>query len=263
MTKDDLLVAVDRCFFAGSPESVEVEFRVLQAVSDRAQRLLSRADDLDVVFKKSTAWLESDDLVAFANSKHGGSILVGVHETRNLDGWPTGALAGCAVGDPERRKILAKANQCVPPVPVSIFVENRAERPFYRIEIPSGPRKPYCTAEGIYKIRNSGRSETLYPRQLLALFLETNGEEILRRAGLAPVPFGAPLPEIEPPIAVEGNQWSQAARDRPSRLRGLPPGRVETALRAESDAANRPEPAAECGVRLSSQDLCGFLMRIT
>jgi hypothetical protein len=103
----------------------------------------------------------------------------------------------------------------------------------------------------------------LYPRQLLALFLETNGEEILRRAGLAPVPFGAPLPEIEPPIAVEGNQWSQAARDRPSRLRGLPPGRVETALRAESDAANRPEPAAECGVRLSSQDLCGFLMRIT
>jgi hypothetical protein len=240
---------------------VEVEFQVLEAVSDRAQRLLSRADRLDVVFKKSMAWLQSDDLVAFANSKHGGAILVGVHETRNLDGWPTGALAGCAVGDPERRKILAKANQCVPPVPVSIFVENRAERPFYRIEIPSGPRKPYCTMEGIYKIRDNGRNETLYPRQLLAVFLEANGAEILRRAGLTPAPPGESLPEIEPPIAIEGHQWSQAARDLRSSLGELPPGHVETVLRAESDA-DRPEPAAECTVRLSSQDLCGFLMRI-
>lgn len=259
MAKDSLLVAVDGSFSSGSPDSAEVEFRILQAVSDRARRLLSRADELDVVFKKSTAWLQSDDMVAFANSKHGGAILVGVHETKNIYGWPTAALAGCAIGDPEKRKILNKAYQCVPPVPVSIFVENRAERPFYRIEVPSGPRKPYCTAEGIYKIRIDGRSETLYPRQLLALFLETNGEDILRRLGLAPACPSAPIQEVEQSMGPVGNEWSLPARDPGNNLQDPPPAQVETVLGAKVGATGCPEPAADCTVRLSSQDLCGFL----
>jgi hypothetical protein len=229
---------------------VEVEFRASPCISDRARRLLDRVDGLDVEFKRSTQDLRSDDLVGFANSRGGGAILIGVHEMRDATGQRRGVLAGCPIGDPERRRILAQARQCVPPVPVSIFEENRAERPFYRIEVPSGPRKPYCTAEGIYKIRNNGRNETLYPQQLLDLFLEANGEEILRRLGQAPDRLAVAVQEVQPHGAMDDEDASQSAWNSPR-----PP--------AASASGGFPEGTAECSVRLSSQDLCGFLMRIS
>jgi hypothetical protein len=85
------------------------------------------------------------------------------------------------VGDHEKRKILDRAQQCVPPINVTVHVENRTDKAFYRVEIPSGPNKPYCTSGGTYKTRGDGRKNTLYPTSLLALFLETEGGEFLRR----------------------------------------------------------------------------------
>ena len=249
MTKSNLLVAVSTRFSSGGADPVEVEFRGSQRISDRARRLLSRADGLDVEFRKSMAELRGDDLVGFANSRDGGAILIGVHETRDAGGRRRGFLAGCPIGDSERCRILAQAKQCVPPVAVSIFEENRAERPFYRIEVASGRRKPYCTADGIYKIRNNGRNETLYPAQLLDLLLETNGEEILRRLGQAPHGLAAAVEEIQPRGTMEERRGSQSAWESSRAL-------VETAPNGSA------EGTAECSVRLCSQDLFGFLMGI-
>ena len=154
-------------------------------ISQRARSLLSREEGFDVDFKRSLSGLEADDIVAFANSKGGGAILVGVDETRSADGRQVGVVVGCPVGDSEKRKILDKAHQCVPPVDLTVHVENRKEKPFYRIEIPPGANKPYCTSGGTYKSRGDGRKNTLYPTSLLALFLEAEGGEFLRRFQLA------------------------------------------------------------------------------
>jgi len=212
--------------FASAPDWVEIEYGEFQTISDRADRLLGQAEDFGVAFKKSLLGLESDDLVSFANSKSGGAILVGVNRTKYGNGRQRAGVIGCAIGDRERMKILAKSNQCVPPVPVSIFVENCAEMPFYRIEVPSGLHKPYCTSGGTYKIRGDGRNEMLYPAQLLALFLEAAGGEI--------------------PGWFEREALATASRAGGYALDGAP----------------FPDAASECSVRLSSQDLCGFLMRL-
>jgi ATP-dependent DNA helicase RecG len=157
------------------------EDREFATISERANRLLNREEGFDVDFKRAASGLDAEDLVSFANSERGGAILIGVDETKDGNGRQRAVVVGCPVGDGEKLKILSKANQCVPPVTVSLFVENSAEKPFYRIEIRSGPHRPYCTSGGTYKIRGDGRNETLYPPQLLALFLKTEGGEFLER----------------------------------------------------------------------------------
>lgn len=262
---DNALAAHHKAFSTGNPGSVEVEYTVLPAISDRARRLLSRPEHLDVECKKSTSELRSEDFVGFANSKTGGAILIGVHAAKRGSGKWGAVLSGCGIGESERRKILAMANQCVPPVPVSIFAENRAEKPFYRIEIPSGTRKPYCTAEGIYKIRNNRRNDTLYPPQLLALFLEADDGEILRRLVQASASVGAVLQDVKQSVALERKNWSESAWELRSGAQGSPRGPAEIVSHGESSAdgaGELPAGTAECPVRLSSQDLCGFLMRI-
>jgi len=227
MTNESVLVrAAGGRSIAGLPDWVEIEYGEFQTISDRASQLLGQAEDFGVAFKRSLLGLDSDDLVSFANSQSGGAILVGVNRTKYGNGRPRAAVVGCAIGDRERMKILAKSNQCVPPVPVAIFVENGAEMPFYRIEVPSGLHKPYCTSGGTYKIRGDGRNEMLYPAQLLALFLEVAGAEVTGRF------------EREASVAV-------------CRAGGTGP-----------DGGLFADSAGECDVRLSSQDLCGFLMRL-
>lgn len=163
------------------PQQPKGGVREFKGISDRAKQLLSREEGFDVDFKKAMSGLESDDLVSFANSKDGGTLLIGVEETKDVNGRQQAVVVGCPVGDAEKLKILSRATQCVPPIQVSIYIENSSTKPFYRIEIPSGPYKPYCTSGATYKTRGDGRKEPLNPPQLLALFLETEGGEFLRR----------------------------------------------------------------------------------
>src|SRR5262249_10559769 len=128
-----------------------------KTLSQRAKQLLSREEGFEVDFKRALSGLEAEDIVAFANSKAGGAILIGVDESKGADGRQAGIIVGCPVGDYDKRKILDKAHQCVPPVDVTVHVENRSDKAFYRLEIPSGPNKPYCTSGGTYKIRGDGR----------------------------------------------------------------------------------------------------------
>ena len=77
--------------------------------------------------------------------------------------------------------ILTKAQHCIPPVNIEIIIENLADKPFYRIEIPSGKSKSYCTQKGIYKIRDDGNNKLLTPQDLLTIFLENESEMFLKR----------------------------------------------------------------------------------
>lgn len=150
--------------------------------SVRARKLLALEENLDVDFKKSLAGLDSEDLVAFANSKGGGAILIGVEEEKLSHGRRRGRVVGCSVGDKERVGIVSRAHGCFPPIEVEVFVENLESKcPFLRIEIASGHDKPYCSPGGTYKIRGDGRNLPLVPSQLLQMFLENQSRDFVER----------------------------------------------------------------------------------
>lgn len=152
-----------------------------KSISKRSKELLKREEDFDVEFKETISALDNDDLVAFANSERGGTIFVGVKETKTKKGRQQVSIKGCNVGDSQKQKILGKAESCVPPVGVHIIVENSGKTPFYRIEIPSGKDKPYATLGGIYKIRGDGRAKALLPGDLLNMFMASEGKKFIER----------------------------------------------------------------------------------
>lgn len=149
-------------------------------LSARVKSLLERSETFDVEFKESVSGLESTDIVSFANSERGGTILIGIRETKSPKGQQRGQIVGCPIGDKEKLKILSKVNSCIPDVYVEIYVENLNDKPFFRIEIPSGADKPYCTSGGTYKIRGDGITQNLNPTQLLNLFETKESERFLR-----------------------------------------------------------------------------------
>jgi len=140
-----------------------------------------KREGFDADFKMTVKGIQATDLVAFANSENGGTILAGVGEVEDKNSMQKGRIIGCPVGDKERLFILSKAESCVPPVEVAIIIENYARKPIYRIEIPSGKEKPYCTAGGTYKIRGDGRTNTLLPGRLLTLYIEKQSETFFNR----------------------------------------------------------------------------------
>jgi predicted HTH transcriptional regulator len=76
---------------------------------------------------------------------------------------------------------MGKALSCNPPVQIEIYTENTSSNPFFRVEIPSGHQKPYCTNSGTYKIREDARNHPLHPEQLHSMFLDREGEEFRDR----------------------------------------------------------------------------------
>ena len=159
-------------------DSTKNSFKTL---SKRVKLLLNREEDYDVEFKESLSGLDSTDLVAFANSEAGGSLLIGVREMKTGKGGQKGEIIGCPIGDKQKLSIINKAEDCVPPLKIEIFVENSNRVPFYRIEIPSGNKRPYCTARGTYKIRGDGRTKALLPDRLLSMFAETESQQFIER----------------------------------------------------------------------------------
>jgi predicted HTH transcriptional regulator len=164
------------------------------ALSERARSLLERSEGYELEFKEALHALEPEDMVAFANSNKGGVILVGVREIEIENGRQRGEVVGCTVGDVEKLSILNRAESCVPPVAVEVFVETAHRKPFFRVEIPSGPSKPYCTAAGTYKIRGNGRTLPLLPSRLLTMFMASESQEFIER-------FKAATKELERGLA--------------------------------------------------------------
>jgi predicted HTH transcriptional regulator len=158
-----------------------VNDNVFDVITKRTKLLLDAEENYEIEFKQSVNGLDSADIVAFANSEHGGTILIGVKEDTGEKNRQRGKIIGCDVGDQERLNILSKSNSCIPKVDIEIYVENLKIKPFLRIEILPGKNKPYCTAGGTYKTRGYGLNEVLDPDRLLAMFLESENDRFLKR----------------------------------------------------------------------------------
>jgi len=154
---------------------------VFDVITKRTKQLLDAEENYEIEFKQSVGGLDSADIVAFANSEHGGTILIGVKEDTGEKNRQRGKIIGCDVGDQERLNILSKSNSCIPKVDMEIYVENLKMKPFFRVEISPGKNKPYCTAGGTYKIRGYGLNEVLDPGRLLSMFLESENDRFLKR----------------------------------------------------------------------------------
>jgi predicted HTH transcriptional regulator len=151
-------------------------------LSEEVEVLLGSQESRELDFKESVGGLSSDDLVAFANSESGGTVLLGVRENKDKRGRQLAEIVGCDIGDRAKLSILGKAGSCVPPVEVLVILENRdGKKPFFRVEIPSGSNKPYSTSGGTYKIRGDARNDPLTPNRLLSLFVDTENARFIRR----------------------------------------------------------------------------------
>lgn len=160
--------------------------RKYSGISTRAKVLLNKEESFDVDFK-SNSEISIEDLVAFANSESGGTILLGVDEIENEDGTQKGKIIGCNVSDMNKLKIVNKANQCIPHIDISIHIENSKDKPFYRLEIPSSKNKPHCTQKGIYKTRGDGANKPLLPQELIRIYLDSESDNFLKKYSKATI----------------------------------------------------------------------------
>src|SRR5437868_371930 len=109
-----------------------------QTITSDTQRLLDGMEGVEVDFK-SSANVDAEDLVAFANHPRGGTLLLGVQEEKTEGGPHRGRLVGCETSDRTRNAILAKAASCQPPIDAVVSFENLgAAEHIIRIDVPSG-----------------------------------------------------------------------------------------------------------------------------
>jgi hypothetical protein len=151
-----------------------------KTLSKLTQALLAEGESERADFKKLPDGISADDLVAFANSEDGGSILAGVDE-KTVDNVQVGIIRGCDVNDGTILQILNKAMSCVPPVSVDIHIENLADRPILRIDVASSPTRPHSTPKGVYCRRDGARNRALHPSELLKIFLDTEARAFASR----------------------------------------------------------------------------------
>jgi len=144
------------------------------------QFIITTEETGGIEYKRNISSLETDDLVAFANSILGGSIFIGVDELRE-GSKRFGKIVGCLVNDAEKRKIIDKANNCFPHVSLKVIEHKREDLEYYEVIIPSGKCKPYCTLKGTYCIRTATGKAAWLPDDLLALFVEKETRQFVSK----------------------------------------------------------------------------------
>lgn len=142
---------------------------------------LASGESEQIDFKRNPAGLTVDDLVAFANTKSGGEILLGVEEESNEDGSQYGVPVGCDLSDEVILQILNKAIAAIPPISVKLFAENTDANAIIRVVIPSSDSRPHCTPKGVYLRRDGSRNRPLHPPELLGIFLESESRAFAKR----------------------------------------------------------------------------------
>lgn len=148
-------------------------------IQEELLKMIKKEEGNEIEFKESLSGLKSEDIVAFANSKSGGVILVGVKDDTDNQGRQVGTVIGCQINDNGKLSILNKAQSCRPPVNVEITSAEINGISIYILEIPSGEYKPYCTDGGTYRIRGDGQKRSLYPSELLSLFMESERNKFI------------------------------------------------------------------------------------
>lgn len=144
------------------------------------KRMINGEEGTDVEYKRSISGLKSDDFISFANAK-GGTIIIGVEESKKPNGSQCGEIVGCKISDESKNKINSIAKDCRPPVIVEINTEYYRKKGIYRIDIKSASRKPVCTSGGTYKIRKSGANVLIDPDLMFSLILEREEQEFIKK----------------------------------------------------------------------------------
>jgi predicted HTH transcriptional regulator len=140
------------------------------------RRLLTSPEGLQVDFKRDAEGIKPDDIVAFANGG-GGTILIGVDEIKGINGVQRGKVVGCDVSDRERNKIVSRANNCRPAIPVQITVESYGKRTLMRVDISKGGL--HCTSNGTYKIHRDGQNDIIDPSLMAKIIVKLERYKIL------------------------------------------------------------------------------------
>lgn len=154
------------------------EYKSLRA---ETKLMLEGQEGREVDFKEAPGGVKPEDFVAFANTI-GGSILVGVRETTAPDGSQKGIIVGCSISDQTRQNFISTAASCRPSISITVSIENlNTDKPIYRIDIPEGAEKPYCTSSGTYKYRAEGQRVAIDPTQMQAIILERESEKFVAR----------------------------------------------------------------------------------
>ena len=130
-------------------------------IPDKTSTFLREGESERCDFKRSPEGISGDDLVAFANTEIGGSILVGVSEIASSGGAQTGLVVGCDVSDATILQIANKALACLPPVAIKVHIESVNELSFLRVDVPSSSTKPHCTPKGVYCRRDGSRNRAI------------------------------------------------------------------------------------------------------
>ncbi|RKZ34393.1 ATP-binding protein, partial [bacterium] len=155
---------------------------VYNGLTERTRRLLDGAENLFVDFKREIEGVHPATFVAFANAS-GGTILVGVEEARRRNGMQYGRIYGVEPTDGNKLRLVSMASSCRPGVKIEIFIENLSDKPIFRIEVPEGENKPYCTASGEYKIRDDGGNRGITPQEMVGIILERQQTQVAEIAG--------------------------------------------------------------------------------
>lgn len=199
------------------------EYKTLRADT---KRLLEGQEGREVDFKEIPSGVKSEDFVAFANTI-GGTLLVGVREEKTADGQQIGVVIGCKISDQTRQSFISTAASCRPSIDITVSLENSdTAKPIYRIEIPEGKEKPYCTSSGTYKYRAEGQRVGIDPTQMQAIILDRESEKFVAR-------FKAAGDALLDRISQVYDALSQQI------------DRVERIVRDAEDAASRAAEAAE------------------
>jgi hypothetical protein len=152
-----------------------------KGITKKCREYLNSGENNHIEYKLNVDGLSTDDLVAFANSDSGGTILFGVTEIEEKNGQQKGKIVGINITDENKQKIMNKVNNCTPLIEIELFYENILVKPIIRLEIPPGKNKPYCTQKGTYLIRGNARNNAIKPNELLEIFLENEYKTFLNR----------------------------------------------------------------------------------
>lgn len=148
----------------------------------QSTKLLLQQGEGNTIDYKRNAIVDTEDLVAFANSESGGHLLLGVEEQTDRAGRMIGVPVGVVLDDALARNIQGKANSCVPPIKIIVSEENGAtKKPFVRIDIPPSKNRPHCTGAGTYKVRSLASNKPLLPHEILDLLLVRESNLFLNR----------------------------------------------------------------------------------
>jgi len=129
-------------------------------LSARTKALLAGEADSALVVVEEAEQASAALLSSLANA-WGGTVLVGVLEEPDADG---DRVVGCDVDTDARGRVLLAAAGCMPPVPMTIYVENTERYPILRLEVESTGL--HATADGSYLIWADGVAEPLDPTEI-------------------------------------------------------------------------------------------------